>query len=157
MIKYLEEVWDAKTARFDSAGGQCIWDVQAAANLGELASQMKARVDQLALDLANKSSDGDTGRARAYLTALRGVLANAGPKLTAASLPTLCETFNGLVDMAADNEELHVWSYGALHWLSRDVRRKQFYLQSIVITSWERPAHMLRMIFIVHVLDLCAS
>eukprot|EP00892_Ulva_mutabilis_P008725 jgi/Ulvmu1/6224/UM028_0082.1 len=82
--------------------------LQAAANLGDLASQMTARVDQLALDLASKSSDGDTGRARAYLTALRGVLANAGAKLTAASLPTLCETFNGLMDMATHNEELHV-------------------------------------------------
>lgn len=82
--------------------------MQAASNLGELASQMTARVDQLALDLASKSSDSDTGKACAYLTALRGVLANAGAKLTSASLPTLCETFNALVDTAADNDELHV-------------------------------------------------
>ena len=78
--------------------------------MGELASQMTARVDQLALDLASKSSDADTGKARAYLTALRGVLANAGAKLTSASLPTLCETFSGLVDTAADSDELHVRS-----------------------------------------------
>lgn len=90
------------------ANSSALVAVQAARNLGELASQMTARVDQLALDLASKSSDADTGKARAYLTALRGVLANAGSKLTGASLPTLCETFNGLVDMAADNEELHV-------------------------------------------------
>ena len=70
--------------------------VQAASNLGALAAHMTARIDQLALDLAGKSSDADSGKAKAYLTALRGVLHNAGPRLTAAvsythlTLPTIC-------------------------------------------------------------------
>lgn len=69
---------------------------------------MTARIDQLALDLASKSSDSDVGKAKAYLTALRGVLHNAGPRLTDVSLPSLCSTFDTLLRSSADNEDVHV-------------------------------------------------
>ena len=69
---------------------------------------MTTRIDQLALDLAGKSSDVDSGKAKAYLTALRGVLHNAGPRLTDVSLPSRCSTFDELLRSSADDEDVHV-------------------------------------------------
>lgn len=88
--------------------------VQAASNLGALAAHMTARIDQLALDLASKSSDADPGKAKAYLTALRGVLYNAGRRLTDVSLPSLCSTFDALLSSSADNEDVHVRYFSLL-------------------------------------------
>ena len=83
--------------------------MQAAADLGGLAALMTARVDQLASDLAAHATSASPDLKRAYLAALRGVLANAAAKLTAASLPGVGEALRKLVpEVGADEEELQV-------------------------------------------------
>ena len=70
---------------------------------------MTARVDQLALDLSGHATSAQAALKRAYLLALRGVLANAAAKLTAASLPTVGSALRQLVPkVGADDEDLQV-------------------------------------------------
>lgn len=53
--------------------------------MGQL-SALSARADALAADLSNHAITASGGSQEAYLTALRGVLAASGPKLTPATL-----------------------------------------------------------------------
>ena len=84
--------------------------VQAAQNLGSLAALITARVDQLATDLATKAASSSPDLKRAFLVALRGVLANAARSLTAASLPGIGATLRQLVPSVGDDEDLQVRS-----------------------------------------------
>lgn len=70
---------------------------------------MTARVDQLALDLSGHATSAQPALKRAYLLALRGVLANAAAKLTATSLPHVGAALRELVPkVGADDEDLQV-------------------------------------------------
>jgi hypothetical protein len=74
---------------------------------------MTARVDQLALELAKQAEAGVAGSREAYLLALRGVLANAAAKLTAASLPMVGDTLRSLALSPPQDEALQVRARGA--------------------------------------------
>jgi hypothetical protein len=76
----------------------------AAHNLGALASLMSTRVDQLATELANSARSSDKSLKPAYLTALRGILANAAAKLTAVSLPPIGQVLRALAAQP-DNDD----------------------------------------------------
>lgn len=59
----------------------------AAQNLGEL-TKMSMRVDALATDLTNSAKVAEPALAEAYLTALRGMLASVGERISPAVLST---------------------------------------------------------------------
>ncbi len=59
----------------------------AAQNLGEL-TKMSMRVDALATDLTNNAKVAEPALAEAYLTALRGMLASVGERISPAVLST---------------------------------------------------------------------
>lgn len=69
----------------------------AAENLGEL-TKMSTRVDQLARDLSNNASSVEPALREAYLTALKGVLASVGERITP---PVLSSAGGVLQDMMA--------------------------------------------------------
>ena len=69
----------------------------AAENLGEL-TKMSLRVDQLARDLFNNASSVEQALREAYLTALKGVLASVGDRI---SPPVLSSAGATLQDVMA--------------------------------------------------------
>jgi hypothetical protein len=70
---------------------------------------MTARVDQLATELANQAKSAAHDLKQAYLVALRGILANASARLTAASLPNIGIVLRQLMpEVSAEDEELQV-------------------------------------------------
>ena len=76
----------------------------AAVNLGEL-TKMSMRVDQLATDLANNARTAEPALREAYLTALRGMLASVGGRL---SPPVLSSTGAALQEMMAGAGGCHI-------------------------------------------------
>lgn len=76
---------------------------------------MSARVDQLATELVKQANSSPPDLKQAYLLALRGILANASARLTAASLPSIGSALRQLMkEVGAEEEDLQV-SCGAKH------------------------------------------
>ena len=71
----------------------------AAENLGEL-TKMSLRVDQLATDLATNAKTAEPALREAYLTALRGMLASVGSRLSPAVLSSTGAVLQGMMGTA---------------------------------------------------------
>jgi hypothetical protein len=87
-------------------GGDCPAGVQArqvrqsaAQNLGEV-TKMSLRVDQLASDLTNHGRAAEPALAEAYLTALKGMLASVGDRLSPAVLSGMGSAMQDLMASA---------------------------------------------------------
>ena len=71
----------------------------AAQNLGEL-TRMSLRVDQLAADLGSSAKSAEPALREAYLTALRGMLASVGARLSPAVLASTGAVLQGMMATA---------------------------------------------------------
>ncbi|MEW5303880.1 MAG: hypothetical protein WDW36_006533 [Sanguina aurantia] len=80
---------------------------RAATNLGEL-TRMSARVDPLALDLANSGRTAEAQVRDSYLSALTGLLISSGERLQPATLATLVEVLRDTQRSVGEDEAFRV-------------------------------------------------
>ncbi|KAK9840722.1 hypothetical protein WJX81_000165 [Elliptochloris bilobata] len=87
----------------------------AAENLGEL-TRLSTRVDNLAGDLIASACAAEPSGREAYLTALRGLLATSGARLSPAVISRAGTALRQLMDSAGEDEAMRAAVAGCLGW-----------------------------------------